>query len=76
MGRSPRALIPKPYVCTQDEDDQLETLAAKVRKTRRPEYEALAAVARSAAAMPVRLPAEAPLLQLLADFEAWEVRAP
>ena len=44
-----------------------------MRYTRRPEYEALESLARAAVALPACSPFEAPLLQLLADFEAWEV---
>ena len=58
----------------QMEEHELEALASKSRRTRRPDYEALAEMLRAATELPCAPSEEAALRQLLADFETWEVR--
>ncbi len=56
------------------EEHELDALASKSRRTRRPDYEALADMLRTAAELPCAPDEEAALKDLLAAFEAWEVR--
>ena len=53
----------------------MEALAAKMRKTRRPEYDTLVELARNSTDLPCQPSQELALLQLLVDFESWEVRS-
>ena len=54
---------------------ELEEVASRVRKTRRPAAAALAQLAAEAAALPCAPPEEAALCRLLSDFHDWQVGA-
>ena len=59
--------------CSQMDEHELDALAAKSRRTRRPDYDALADMLRTAAELPCAPAEEAALKDLLAAFERWEV---
>ena len=62
-----------PETSAQMEEHELDLLASKSRRTRRPDYEALADMLRAAAELPCAPDEEAALKDLLAAFETWEV---
>lgn len=67
-------MVSKVTTCAQMEEHELEALASKSRRTRRPDYEALADMLRVATELPCAPSEEAAFRQLVTDFEAWEVR--